>query len=187
MPTQAQPDLFGEIRRAGRPVNVEALEQWMEAEASAWLDGYRFLRAQGVRHRYALLAVWLSVSGDDRGDIKTRGDLADLMAVSRATTYGWEAKQPVQKWAELLRLRRMCGARLAEVDERTYGKAIDEESSASDRKLYYQRAGVWEDERRLHLVGAEEGPVAYTDVSDGEIEAIRQALIAQAEGGGEEG
>jgi DNA-binding XRE family transcriptional regulator len=134
-----------------------------------------------------MLAVWLSVASYDRGEVKTRADLADLMSVSRQTTYGWEAKQPVREWAELLRLRRMRGSHLAEVDERTYVKAIGEESSASDRKLYYQRAGVWEDEQRLHLVGAEDGPVEYADVNDGELEAIRQALITQAKGGGEEG
>jgi hypothetical protein len=51
---------------------------------------------------------------------------------------------------------RMRGARLAEVDEQTYLAAAGEGSSATDRKLYYQRAGVWEENVGVMLREEEE-------------------------------
>jgi len=167
-------------------VTLTALEAWLQGEAPpAWLEGYLFLRSRGVRYRDAMLATWLSLATDDRGDIATREDFARLMGVSRATTYQWESRRPkIHDWAELLRLMRLRGARLAEVDERTYRAAVAADSSASDRKLYYQRAGVWDEEATLHLVGAQGGPMEYVDVTGDELDAIRQAL-AEAAGGGE--
>jgi hypothetical protein len=79
------------------------------------------------------------------------------------------------------------GARLAEVDERTYSAAVDSDSSASDRKLYYQRAGVWNEEATMHVVGAGDGPVQYTDVTKDELDTIRQALAQEAARSGETG
>lgn len=166
---------------------VGELRAWLEVHASApWLEGYLFLRAQGVRHRDAMLATWLSLATDDRGDIPTREAFAELMGVSRAATYTWESRRPeIRVWAEKLQVLRLRGSRLAEVDERTYEAAAGADGSAADRKLYYQRAGVWEDVERLRLVGAEDGPVEYVDVTEAELEAIRHAL--KGEGGGTEG
>ena len=75
---------------------------------------------------------------------------------------------------------------MAKVDERTYKAAKGKESSASDRKLYYQRAGVWGEESTLHVVGAGEGPVEYVDVTGEELGAIRDALAKEAERSGAE-
>lgn len=163
------------------------IEEWLKENAPApWLEGYLFLRGQGVRYRDAMLATWLSLSRDDRGGVPTRNDFANVMGVVRATTYQWESRRPeIRQWAELLQVLRLRGSRLAQVDERTYEAAAAEGGSAADRKLYYQRAGVWEEEQRLHLVGAEEGPMEYVDVGDEELEAIRRALIGDAAGGGE--
>jgi len=189
MVEQAELKLFEGVAPVGERVLLVELVQWMREEAApAWLDGYLFLKARGVRYRDAMLAVWLSLRTDDRGEVRTRGDFARLMGVARATTYGWEGRRPeIRQWAELLQVMRMRGMRLAEVDERTYWAAVDEEGSATDRKLYYQRAGVWEDMQRLRVVGDGDGPVQYVDVTNEEIEAIRRALAEEAAGGGTEG
>lgn len=137
------------------------IEKWIEENApEAWRDGYLMLRANGVRPNDAMLAVWLSCAIDDRGDLRSRDDFARFMGVCRAVTYQWEARRPeIRRWSELLQVMRMRGARLAQVDVATFEAAVGEKGTAADRKLYYQRAGVWEDESRVHLVGDEDGPV----------------------------
>ena len=158
MVRQAEFEEFEGVAPTGERVLLAELVRWMKEEAApAWLEGYLFLRARGVRYRDAMLAVWLSLRTDDRGEVRTRGDFARLMGVARATTYGWEGRRPeVRQWAELLQVMRMRGARLAEVDERTFWAAVDEEGSATDRKLYYQRAGVWEESVGVMLREEEE-------------------------------
>lgn len=187
-----QKDLFDEetplpVMSQGA-TTVDVLGAWLDdgARKPEWKAGYDFLRARGVRHRYAALAVWLSLSRDDRGEIGTRDDFANLMGVSRQTTYQWEERQPVRDWAAVLQVMRLRGSRLAEVDEATYVAAKAAGSSASDRKLYYQRAGVWEERVGVRPVEAEDGPAGYEDVTDGEVEAIEKALAAEAAGGSEE-
>ncbi|RLC80096.1 MAG: hypothetical protein DRJ03_22315 [Chloroflexi bacterium] len=185
-----QKDLFDEemplpvISQGG--ITTWALEAWLDDDAPSpmWKAGYDFLRSKGVRHRYAALAVWLSLSRDDRGEIETRDDFANLMGVARQTTYQWEERQPVREWAAVLQVMRLQGSRLAEVDERTYTSATGLDSSAADRKLYYQRAGVWEERVGVRPVDTEDGPTGYEDVTDGEVEAIEKALAAEAAGGG---
>lgn len=182
-------NLFGEP--VDNPVRTRPLadvDAWINTAAPAsWEDGYRFLRARGVRYRYAMLAAWLSCGSDDRGDLGTRADFADFMGVSRSTTYQWEERQPVREWAEMLRVMRLRGARLAEVDERTYLSAAGETSSAADRKLYYQRAGVWEDQQRLTLVGDEDADAVRQEQQvtfdvDRLPVAVLEALAAEGRG-----
>jgi len=149
---EQQTDLFGDVVVDERErVTLTQVEAWLREEASPrWLDGYLWLRGRGVRYRDAMLATWLSLAKDDRGSIATRDDFARVMGVARATTYDWEGRRPeIRQWAELLQVMRMRGMRLAEVDERTYEAAAGKEgrsTTAADRKLYYQRAGVWEEE-----------------------------------------
>lgn len=160
-----------------------------------WLDGYMTLTSRGVPYREAMLAVWLSLSKDDRGSLKTRDDFARFMGVSRQVTYQWEwghvkrgkGESRVRQYAELLQVMRMRGERLAEVDEVTYKKAVRRGSTVSDRTLYYQRAGVWKQAIDLHHMGADEGPIDYVDVTQAELDAIRQALANETSGGGPSG
>jgi DNA-binding XRE family transcriptional regulator len=183
-----QTDLFGNEIDPSRTMTVDLFSDWLDelAPSSFWADGYELLRARGVRHRYAALATWLSLGRDDRGDLQTRDDFANFMGVARQTTYDWEDRRPVREWAEMLRVLRMRGARLANVDERTYRAAVGDESSARDRELYYKRASVWEDQQRVTLVGdEEEAPVQQTvsfDVNALPVEVLR-ALADEREGG----
>ena len=183
-----QLELFEPVE-PGERLTLETWESWLDEHSPSplWYEGYWLLRARGVRFRYAALAVWLSLRSDDRGEIQTRSDFANLMGVGRRTTYDWEKRQPVRKWEEMLRLLRLRGSRLAEVDEQTYQAAISEKGGSSDRRLYYQRAGVLDELHTLQLVGADKGPVEYVDVTEGELEAIRQALVEEAARGGAAG
>jgi len=186
-PGLEQGGLFGEavVQPASGRMTLSMLETWLHEEAPpTWLEGYLFLRAKGVRYRDAMLATWLSLGTDDRGAVPTRQDFARLMGVARATTYDWESRRPeIRQWAELLQVMRLRGARLAEVDEAAYHAAVAADGTASDRKLYYQRAGVWEEEQRVHLMGESDGPVQVEEVTDGELDAIREALIEATSGG----
>ena len=178
-------DLFGDqVIEDRERVTLAQLERWLREEASPdWLDGYLWLRGRGVRYRDAMLATWLSLRKDDRGELGTREDFARLMGVSRAATYAWEGKRPeIRQWAELLQVIRMRGARLAEVDERTYLAAVAAcKSTAADRKLYYQRAGVWEEELGVAL---REGEESLRDLVG---RGFERALARAYADGGEEG
>lgn len=130
-----------------KPATLDSVEQWLVEQSPTWVDEYLFLRSQKIPYRYALLAVWLSLKRDDRGEIKTREDLANLFGVSKQTTYEWEAKHPEirEQYVKQLLLRRMGGSRLAEVDQMTYKRAIAADGTHNDRKLFYQRAGVYDE------------------------------------------
>ena len=174
---------------------IRAAESWLEEQASEWwLADYRFLRAQGWKGKDAFAIVWLSLRKDDRGELPTVEKLTDWLGVSRRWFYNRRGKFDNQPgpgqnlWdvtAEHLQLRRLRGARLAQVDEVTFSKAAAmDESTARDRELYYKRAGVWQEESRVQLVGDGGGPVDFVGVSDEEVDAIREALQAEAAGGG---
>lgn len=171
-------------------------EQWMTQQpAQWWVEDYRYLRKHGWKWKDALAIVWMSLRRDDRGILPTVDALADWLGMSRQWFYSRRAKFDGQPgpgqnlWdvlAEQLQLRRLRGGRLADVDEVTYDVASNpEKSTARDRELYYKRAGVLQDERRVQIVGDGGGPVDYVDVTDDELKAIRSALESEALGGGE--
>jgi hypothetical protein len=177
---------------------MRAAERWLEDQASEWwLEDYRVLRQQGWKWKDAFCITWLSLRKGDRGTLPTVESLADWLGISRRWFYNRRAKFDGQPgpgqnlWdvtAEHLQLRRLRGSRLAEVDQVTFEQAASaEKSTARDRELYYKRAGVWTDEKRVQVVGDGGGPVDFTDVSDEELEAIRAALQSDAVGGGETG
>jgi len=193
---ERQDALFGEVEEPTERerVSLEALERWLASDAPpAWLDGYLFLRAKGVRYRDAMLATWLSLGKDDRGEVHSREDFAHVMGVSRATTYAWEGRRPqIRRWAELLQVMRLRGSRLAEVDEATFLAAKG--GTAADRKLYYQRAGVWEED--LGLVFKDQGDKLEDMVGAGFDRALMRAYgaggeeeeeVGEVAGGGEDG
>jgi len=131
---------------ADHRMTATEFQTWLASATEPWVDGYLQLRQQGVAYRDAVLATWLSLRRDDRGGIKTRDDLANLLGVSRVTTYQWEARRPeIREYVERLHIARLRGERMAEVDEATYQAAVAADSSAADRKLFYQRAGVWDE------------------------------------------
>jgi hypothetical protein len=139
----------------------QELEAWLDSLPdklkAPWIEGYLYLRSVCKASPHdAMLAVWLSVASYDRGNLKSRDDFSAFIGVSRAVTYQWERRRPqIREWVEELQFMRLHGAHLAEVDERTYLAAIGKEGSASDRKLYYERAGVLKTEGKLKLVGGD--------------------------------
>jgi hypothetical protein len=173
------------------------LEAWIDAlpdkSKAAWVEGYLYLRTvHGASPHDAMLAVWMSVASYDRGDLKSRDDFSAFIGVSRAVTYQWERRRPqIREWVEELQFMRLHGARLAEVDERTYLAAIGTDGSASDRKLYYERANVLKAEGKLKLVGGDkedgDSPIEFVNVTDAELDEIRDALERQATSSGKAG
>ena len=177
---------------------LRGAERWLEEQAADWwLADYRLLRSQGWKWKDAFCIVWVSLRKDDRGKLPTIDALTDWLGVSRRWFYNRRGKFDNQPgpgqnlWeltAEHLQLRRLRGGRLAEVDEVTYSKASHtQDSTARDRELYYKRAGVWQDEQRIQLVGEGGGPIDYMDVTDEEIDAIREALQGETSSSGEAG
>ncbi len=187
-----------EARSPSGVLLVRGAESWLEAQESEWwLEDYRLLRQQGWKWKDAFCITWLSLRKGDRGTLPTVESLADWLGISRRWFYNRRAKFDGQPgpgqnlWdvtAEHLQLRRLRGSRLAEVDQVTFEQAASgEKSTARDRELYYKRAGVWTDEKRVQITGDGGGPVDFTDVSDEELEAIRAALQNDAAGGREAG
>lgn len=171
-------------------------EQWLaEQPCGWWMDDYRYLRSQRWSWKDALSIVWMSLRRDDRGELQKVEELTNWLGVSRQWFYGRRRKfdnQPavgLNLWdvlAEQLQLRRLRGSRLAAVDEVTFEKAVGEDTTARDRELYYKRAGVLQNEQRIQLVGGGGGPIEFEDVSDDDLETIRDAL-SEAGSGGETG
>jgi hypothetical protein len=168
-----------------RNVRMDELEHALFSDPDRfgrWAEGYQKLRALGVRWTYAAYASWKAIHRDDRGGIRTVKEFSRWLGRSESTIYQWPQRAPIDDWAKYLRTDYFLD-RMAEVDQRTYEVAVSEDGSATDRKLFYQRSGVWDDERTLHLVGDDDGPIEYTDVTERELDAIRRALTTEAESG----
>jgi biotin operon repressor len=118
-------------------------EGWVDSTGGWFEEAYRYLRHDvGLRPRAAFIGAWLSCAKDDRGTLTTYGQLADFLGVSRTAIYANIARNKLRDWAEQLRLARLRGEGLAEVDRITYTQAVDPESPVAARRLYYERAGV---------------------------------------------
>ena len=162
----------------------EQVERWLIRSRPAWREGYDYLMATkaGIRYYDALLAVWLSVSKDDRGTLETRDDFARFIGVSRAVTYQWQDRRPeILVWARELVEHRFDNSKIAAVDGRVIQKATARSTTVPWVRLFYERAGLLKASFNLHHMGAEDGPVEYVDVTDGELDAIRDALQREAE------
>ena len=173
---------------------MQQVEAWLDEQVGTlphgqwWVEDYRLLRAQGWRWKDAFIVVWMSLGSDDRGPLSTVQALTEFLGVSRQWYYNRLEKWPVmERIAERLQLRRLRGARLAAVDERSYTAAVEDRSSAADRKLYYQRAGVWQEQ--VALIAEKEGPEDYRDVRSlsaaalqAEIEQLQEELEAEEAG-----
>lgn len=156
----------------------ERIEGWLAGLTgelrAPWEEGYRLLRARGLKVRDAIIAVWLSLASDDRGELTTQEALAEFLGYQRRQTiYERRVKRRLDDWAERLLILRLRGERLAEVDERTFQAAVNEEGSHQDRRLYYQRAGVFQerveiDDRRdaLPVIVYEFDDSEYRDKED---------------------
>lgn len=127
------------------PLDVEPgdVEQWVSSAAGVFEESYRYLRSRfSLRPKPAFVAAWMSLHKDDRGTLQKWEDVAEYLGVSRQTVYGWRGIHRLDDHAELLRLMRMRGDALGEVDRVTYIKASSGESTVSERELFYKRAGV---------------------------------------------
>lgn len=125
---------------------VAEAEQWIDTRGELWSEGYHFLRARGLRWRDALVATWYSLRKDDRGDIPTVQALADFLGISRQRVHEIRVKGQLDEWTGLLCFIRLGGHKLAEVDEQVYQAAADPDGSATDRRLFYERARVLKQE-----------------------------------------
>jgi len=167
----------------------EQVERWL-GQRPAWREGYDFLMATkaGIRYYDALLATWLSVGKDDRGTLQTRDDFARFIGVSRAVTYQWQERRPeILDWARELVELRFDSSKIAAVDGRVIQKATARKTTTQWVRLFYERAGLLKTSFNLHHTGAEGGPIEYVEVSDGELDAIRDALQREAEVSGAAG
>jgi hypothetical protein len=189
-----QPALFEWASQDDSHVIMDALDAWLK-DKPLWRDGYDFLLANGVSPQDALLTVWVSLARKERGVLKTRQEFAERMGVSRPVTYQWEdrhtyamsgGKLTIRDLAEVLRVRRM-NELVGDVDQRLYLNAKRADANSALIALFYKRSQVMKDDLTLHVMGQDEGPVQYVDVTKEELDAIREGLAAEAASGSETG
>lgn len=121
----------------------ESLDAWVEYPSGAFEEAYWYMR--GVTDfppAACFVAAWLSVGKDDRGEVQFLYELAEILGVTRETLGNWRTRYQLDEWAMELRLMRMRGSALGEVDRVTYLQAVEPDSSVEARRLFYQRAGV---------------------------------------------
>ena len=138
-------DIETTIELTVEPMDVGAvdIEGWLDAQGGAFEISYRYLRSRfSLRPKPAFVGAWMSLHTDDRGGLATWGEVAGFLGVARQTVYGWRGVHRLDDHAELLRLARLRGDQLGEVDRVTYYQAVGGESSVAARRLYYERAGV---------------------------------------------
>ncbi len=172
------------------PRTMREIEDWIEAAPEEWRDPLRYFTANGLSKRDAMIAAWWSLGKDARkaGKFDTQQKLAAWLGISRArlsTLEGrkhGEPRRDLREWGQLARVRRMNEFG-PDVDLALVGQLTEGEASAAHYALYYKITGLLTDETKLHLVGVADGPVEYADVSEAEINAIRQAMAEQAEVG----
>lgn len=140
-----------------RPGDVEG---WADALGGWFEEAYRTMRSFGYRPRPAFICAWLSCSRDDRGTLQRVSALADFLGIARQSVYKIIARNKLREWAEQLRMFHLRGDGLGEIDARTYTAAAAPDSSAADRKLYYERAGVMKQDIRVGMLQEE---TALTD------------------------
>jgi hypothetical protein len=177
----AQDKLFDEAKEAREPKQDVEIEQWLDTAPPAWRDNFLFLRANGISVTDALLIAWMALDRKSRkmARLETREHLADFLGVSRPVTYQWEERhryneKSMRYWADVLRVRAVA-ERLGDVDGNLYRLSVRAETNANMIALYYKRAGILVDESKLHLVGAQDGPVEIKradELSDDELAAI---------------
>ncbi len=164
------------------------VERWLTRARAAWREGYDYLIATkpGIAYYDALLAVWLSVGKDDRGELKTRDDFARFIGVSRAVTYQWQERRPeIVEWAREIVELRFDSSKIATVDQRVIAKATSRRTTVAWVRLFFERAGLLKSSFDVHHKGAEDGPIEYVDVTERELNAIREALVRDAAQGTE--
>jgi hypothetical protein len=124
-------------------INLGDCEAWTEYEGGRFSEAYQYLRAvTKFAPGRCFVGAWMSLDKDDRGKLKTWGDLADWLGVNRTTCYRWRIENRLDDWAAQLRLMQLQGDKLGEVDRITYKKAASEDSTVEERRLFYQRAGA---------------------------------------------
>ena len=105
-------------------------------------EAYWQIRGLGYTCRQAMIGAWLSLGSRQRGPVRNTQQLADLLGCHvREIQREIRDRAPLRDVAENIRAR-YWRDRIADVDEATYRDAIAPMSSAADKKLAYQRAGV---------------------------------------------
>ena len=115
------------------PMDVGAVdvEGWLDAQGGAFEISYRYLRSRfSLRPKPAFVGAWMSLHTDDRGGLATWGEVAGFLGVARQTVYGWRGVHRLDDHAELLRLARLRGDQLGEVDRVTDYQAVGEDMMA---------------------------------------------------------
>jgi hypothetical protein len=197
-----QAKLFNEAKDLREPKADDAIEQWIARlskndAGEVWQNHFDFLKAAGIPTTDALIITWLSIDKTSRA--RTRLSklymLADFMGISRQTLsdrirkHKWGPageEQDLNQWADAARNFRLM-LLVPDVEKRLYLEAVRPHAQPATMKLFLQLAGVLREGFDLHHMGADDGPVEYTDLSDAEREAIRDGLVRAAEGGGSTG
>lgn len=124
-------------------------DRWATIQGGFWQEGYFLLRELGLSWRSAIIATWYSLRKDDRGSLPTVASLAEFLGITDRRVRQVVVKDKLQEWTAWLIFSRLGGERLAEVDRVTFDKAAATDGTAADRRLFYERARVLQQDINL--------------------------------------
>jgi len=188
-----QQTLLDDAPEEHSPRTLREIEEWIESAPEEWRDPLRWLIANGLNKRDALIAAWWSLGKDGRkaGKLDTLQKLATWLGISRARLATLENRRhgepprDLRTWGQQARVRKLNEFG-PDVDRALTAQLMGGEASAAHFQLYYKITGVVVDESKLHLVGADDGPVSITradDLSDDELANIAAGRGIAARGG----
>lgn len=165
--------------QAESKLTQEQVERRLKKRTPAWRAAYDFLmetKGPEIRYYDALLAVWMSATKKDRGDLAGWQEFADFIGVSRQVLYQWIKRRPeIKEWAKELTENRFDASTIAEVDAELCRRAKSRMGKTADIRLFYERAGVLKNDSRITLAGDEDEPVVVKradELSDDELAVI---------------
>jgi len=147
---------------------AEQVERWMGKARPAWRKPYEYLLAKypGIRYYDALLAVWLSRSRDDQGELTSQEKFADFIGVARPTTYTWIKRRPeILAWKKELIELRFDDSVIGQVDAVVTRKATSRRTTVQWVRLFYERAGLLKTSFNLHHTGGDGNPIQFIEVA----------------------
>ena len=125
------------------PADEQMLGQAQRAKFPDRLwECYHALRERNFTPQQSMCGAWAALGRKQRGKYTDRKHIAEILGVHVQTIAGWlSADAPLRVLVDEMRAT-YWHDRIADIDDAAYRDAIKDDSTAADKKLAYQRAGV---------------------------------------------